>query len=77
MTWLNGRKPDFMQNAEPVKLTARQALKAAKALSYDGARIAAMCFIMLANRQGLSPAYISEMLEECGDFPVKIKGDSK
>lgn len=74
MTWLNGRKPPYMESAEYIELTAAQVSKAAFALTYEGARVAAAAFFMLANRQGLSPDYISKVIEtEPDESPVKIK----
>lgn len=71
MTWLNGRKPQFMETDEKTALDSRQILHAAMSLSYEGLRIAAAAFIKLANMQGLSPAYISQIIEDSGENPVK------
>lgn len=74
MTWLNKRKPPFMESAEYIELTPAQVSKAAFALTYEGARVAAAAFFMLANKQGLSPGYISKVIETGDDFqPVQIK----
>lgn len=77
MTWLNGRKPPYMDGAERVALTKEQVAHAACCLSYEGARLAAAAFIMLANRQGLSPKDITNVIETGSDFqPVQIKQDA-
>ena len=74
MVWLNGRKPPYMEAVDPVPLTKEQVAHAACCLSYEGARIAAAAFFMLANRQGLSPMDISKVIETGADFqPVQIK----
>jgi hypothetical protein len=59
--WKNGRKPPFIDGADP--LNNDKVTFVVNNMTYTGLQTAAACFLMLANKQGLTPCEITKILE--------------
>ncbi len=59
--WKNGRKPPYMYGTEV--LNSKKVIHAVGSMAYTGLQTAAACFLMFANKQGLTPVEIMEVLE--------------
>lgn len=61
-TWLNGRKPPYMESTEKRALNADQIKHAVTSMSYEGLQRAALAYFMVMNKIGLSPKDMVEII---------------